>query len=93
MARPTKPKVARVDQLVDENGLPIAVAENSALEITEDVEHTVGSTGPTAWWRFGLVGLGIVAAILLIFQLMMGNTGTDVVPGTPTSAPQQTTSQ
>ena len=30
------------------------------------------------------------AAILLVLQLMAGNTGTAMIPGTPTAAPQQT---
>ena len=88
-----EPKVARVDQLIDENGQPIALPENTALEVTDAVEETVGGTGPTVWWRMGLIGLGIVVVILLAFQLLMGRTGTDVAPGTPTSAPQQTTIQ
>ena len=88
-----EPKVARVDQLIDENGQPIALPENTALEVTDVVEDAVGGTGPSAWWRMGLIGLGIVIAMLLLFQLLMGRTGTDVIPGTPTAAPQQTTTQ
>jgi hypothetical protein len=88
-----KPKVAQVDQLIDENGEPIALPEDTPLEVTHVVEETVGGTGPTAWWRMGLIGLGIVVVILLGFQLMMGGGGTNVVPGTPTTAPQETTTQ
>ncbi|MDB5540117.1 MAG: hypothetical protein JWQ89_1844 [Devosia sp.] len=86
-----EPTVADVDQLIDENGMPIALPENSELEVTGNVEETVGATGPTGWWRYGVLGLVIVAAILLFFQLLMGNPGTGVVPGTPVTAPQQTT--
>jgi hypothetical protein len=85
--------VAQVDQLIDENGQPIALPENSAIKFTENSERTVGATGPTGWWRMGLIGLGIVAAILLLFQLMMGNPGTGTTPVTPAPAPQQTTTQ
>jgi hypothetical protein len=83
-----EPKAARVDTLVDETGSKIEVPENSALEVATTVEQTVGATGPTNWWRMGLVGVAIVAAILLVLQMMGGNTGTDMVPGTPTAAPQ-----
>ncbi len=83
------PEVPKVDRLIDENAAPLDVPADSALHLTGDVEKTVGGTGPTAWWRVSLIALGIVAAILLVFQLMMGGAGTDVVPGTPTTAPEQ----
>ena len=42
----------------------------------------------------GLIGIVIVAAILLVLQMLNGNTGTAMIPGTPTVAPQsQTTAQ
>lgn len=83
-----EPKLARVDTLVDENGYKVDVPNDSALEVATEVEQTVGATGPTNWWRMGLIAVGIVAAILLALQLMAGNTGTEMVPGTPTAAPQ-----
>lgn len=83
-----QPKVARVDSLVDENGYKVDVPDDSALEVATRVEQTVGATGPTNWWRMGLIGVVAVAAILLVLQMMGGNTGTDMVPGTPTAAPQ-----
>lgn len=89
-ATPRTPEVAKVDRLIDENAAPLEVPADSSLRLTDDVEKTVGGTGPTAWWRVGLIALGIVAAILLVFQLMMGGATTDVVPGTPTTAPEQT---
>lgn len=84
-----EPTVAQVDRLIDENGAPLELPEDTALRLTDDVEKTVGGTGPTAWWRVGLIALGIVAAILLMFQVLLGGAGTDVVPGTPTTAPDQ----
>lgn len=84
------PEVAKVDRLIDENAAPLEVPADSALRLTDDVEQTVGSTGPAAWWRAGLIALGIVAAILLVFQLMMGGANTDVVPGTTTTPPTET---
>jgi len=87
--------VAKVDTLVDENGYKVDVPDDTSLKIATGVEQTVGATGPTNWWRFGLIGMGIVAAILLALQLLGGNTGTEMIPGTPTAAPQsqQTTGQ
>ncbi|HWA19343.1 MAG TPA: hypothetical protein VG757_10130 [Devosia sp.] len=83
--------VAQVDYLVDENGQKLDVPNDTTLKIATDVEQTVGGTGPTAWWGYGLVALLIVAAILLALQLLGGNGGTNMIPGTPTTAPQQTT--
>ncbi len=93
IAHDREPKVAKVDALVDEHGSTIEVPPDSALEIATDAERTVGATGPTNWWRLGLIAVVIVAAILLVLQLMNGNTGTDMIPGTPTAAPQGATQQ
>jgi len=82
------PEVAKVDTLVDENGYKIDVPDNSALEVATPTEPTVRATGPTNWWRLGLIAVCIVAAILLALQLLGGNTGTEMIPGTPTAAPQ-----
>lgn len=79
------PKVARVDQLMDENGQPISLPENSTLRVTRDVEETVGGTGPTNWWKRGLIAVGIVVVILLGFQLLASNTRS------PATAPAATT--
>lgn len=79
------PKVARVDQLVDENGQPISLPENSALEVSREDDATVGGTGPTNWWKRGLIGVGIVVVILLAFQLLASYTRS------PVTAPAATT--
>jgi hypothetical protein len=84
------PVVAKVDTLVDENGYKVDVPDDTSLKIATEVEQVTGATGPTSWWRMGLLGLGIVAAILLVLQLLNGNTGTAMIPGTPTAAPQTT---
>ncbi|MCS6758991.1 MAG: hypothetical protein MO852_08180 [Candidatus Devosia euplotis] len=47
----------------------------------------MGATGPTNWLLYGLIGLGIVIAVILIMQLLTGAPGTDVQPGSPVSAP------
>ena len=62
--------------------------DDSTLKMATGVEQTIGGTGPTAWWRYGLVALAVIAVILLGLQLLGGNRGTDVIPGTPTTAPQ-----
>ncbi|RYE46544.1 MAG: hypothetical protein EOP24_15325 [Hyphomicrobiales bacterium] len=82
------PKVARVDQLIDENGQPISLPENSTLQVTRDVEETVGGTGPTNWWKRGLIGVGIVVVILLAFQLLASNTRSPVTAPAATPAAQ-----
>lgn len=83
-----EPAVAKVDTLVDENGYKADVPDDTSLKVATAAEQVTGATGPTNWWRIGLVALGIVAAILLVLQLMGGNTGTEMIPGTPTAAPQ-----
>ena len=88
IAHTHEPTVAKVDTLVDENGSRIDVPDNSSLKVANEAEPMVGATGPANWWRLGLIALGIVAAILLALQLMGGNTGTEMIPGTPTAAPQ-----
>ena len=84
--KPSRP-ASSVDYLVDENASIIDVPDESLLAATDDIERSVGATAPAAWWRFGLIALGIVAAILLLTQLLGGNPGTGVVPATPASAP------
>lgn len=81
------PKVAEVDFLVDENGSRIDVPEGSKLKVANEHEPVVASTSPTNWWLYGLVGLAIVVALLFVMQMFSGAPGTDVQPGTPTSAP------
>jgi len=83
-----RPTVARVDYLVDENGAKLDVADDSELGVTHDLERSVGSTAPTAWWQIGLIGLGIVALILLVLQIFGGTPGTNVQPGTPVAQDQ-----
>ena len=85
--------VAQVDSLIDENGSRLDVGEDRSLKIAQEFEPIVGGTSPTNWWRAGLIALFIVAAMLLILQLLNGNHQTDVVPGTPIAAPQTETGQ
>lgn len=76
---------ASVDFLIDENATRLDVPDGSTIRPAEEGEPEIGSTGPTNWWRRGLIALGIVAAILLVLQLFGGTPGTDVQPGTPTA--------
>lgn len=79
------PTVAEVDVLIDENGSPIDVPDASPLKVAGEHDETVGATSPTNWWLYGLIGLAIVVAVLLLLQMFQGAPSTDVQPGTPTS--------
>ena len=79
------PTVASVDNLIDENGARVDVPDASSIKVAGEHEATVGSTGPTNWWLYGLIGLAIVIAVLFIMQMFNGAPATDVQPGTPTS--------
>jgi hypothetical protein len=85
--REPTPTVAQVDTLVDENGARIDVPDGSGLKVAGEHEATVGATGPTNWWIYGVVALVIVVAILFLLQMFNGAPGTDVQPGSPTAAP------
>lgn len=87
----TNPQVARVDSLVDENGSRIDLPEDTGLKVATDVEQAVGATGPTNWWRFGLLAVAVLAAALFVMQYLGGGASTDVIPGTPTTAPAEST--
>ena len=89
MSASAKPgSVAQVDNLIDERGYKIPVGEDTSIKIAADMEPVVGGTSPTNWWRAGLIALFIVAAILLVLNMLNGNRGTDMIPGTPVAAPQ-----
>jgi hypothetical protein len=81
------PQVAKVDYLVDENGSRIDVPDGSGIKVAGEHEASVGATGPTNWWLYGLGALAIIIAFLLIMQMFSGAPGTDMQPGTPTSEP------
>lgn len=86
---PDKPnrRVADVDALIDENGSRIDVPADSELKVAGEHEATVGATGPTNWWLYGLGALAIIIAIVLLMQVITGAPGTDVQPGSPVAAP------
>jgi hypothetical protein len=88
MAEPADRRAAKVDFLIDENGSRLDVPDDSTVRVATDAEQTVGATGPTNWWRIGLVVLAALALVLLILQIVGGGPpATDVIPGTPVTAP------
>ena len=84
---PTKPTVAAVDALVDENGSRIAVPPESEIKVAGEHDDAVASTSPSNWRLYGLIALAIVIAIILALQVFNGAPGTAVQSGTPTAAP------
>lgn len=81
------PSVAKVDFLIDEKGSKIDVPDGSDLRPTGDIDAAMGGTSPAQWWLYGALALVVVAGIVLAMQIFSGAPGTDVQPGTPTSAP------
>lgn len=79
------PTVAEVDVLIDENGSRIDVPDASPIKVAGEHEATVGATGPTNWWLYGVIGLGIVIAVLFVMQMFQGAPATNVQSGTPTA--------
>jgi hypothetical protein len=79
------PTVASVDGLIDENGARIGLPPDSPIKVAGEHEATVGATGPTNWWLYGLFGLAIVVAVLFLMQMFQGAPSTDVQPGTPSA--------
>ncbi|HEY8575934.1 MAG TPA: hypothetical protein VIL88_06310 [Devosia sp.] len=79
------PAVASVDNLIDENGSRVDVPNGSTIRVADEHDATVGATGPTNWWLYGLVGLAIVIAVLFLLQMFQGAPATDVQSGTPVS--------
>ena len=83
-------KAASVDYLVDENGAPLDVPDGSTVRPARNNEETVGSTGPTNWWGYGLIALAAIALVLVLMQVFSGSPGTDVQSGTPVAEPDVT---
>ena len=80
-----EPTVGKVDFLVDEKGSRVDVPDSSPIKVAGEHEATVGATGPTNWWLYGIIGLAIVVAVLFLMQMFQGAPATDVQPGSPTS--------
>jgi hypothetical protein len=84
-------KAASVDYLVDENGAALDVPDGSTVRPARTDEESVGSTGPTNWWGYGLIALAAIALVLVLTQVFSGSPGTDVQSGTPVAEPDVTT--
>ena len=59
-----------------------------ALPQPAQMAEATGATSPVSWWLIGLVALLALAVVLFALQYLGGNTGTDVIPGTPIAASQ-----
>jgi hypothetical protein len=62
---------------------------DAELRTETEIAQAAGTASPGGWWRWSLVALLVLVALLLALQLMGGNRQTDVIPGTPITAPQQ----
>jgi hypothetical protein len=89
MVDPRKPEPAdaRVDYLLDENASRIDLEPATPIKAADHHEPSVGATGPTNWWFYGLIALAVIVGILAVLQVFSGAPGTDMQPGSPTSAP------
>jgi hypothetical protein len=81
---------ATVDYVVDENAAPLDLPDESTIRPAQNDEEALASTGPTNWWRYGLLALGAIALVLLLMQVFGGRPGTDVQSGTPVAEPEVT---
>lgn len=82
-----RPDVAEVDRLVDENGSPIPVPPESELKVAAGNEPTVGATGPTNWWRLGLLALAVVLILLGLLQALNSGGSADAPAPPVATAP------
>jgi hypothetical protein len=62
--------------------------KDELLGAETEVEQATGLRGPLGWRGIGLIVLAVLVAIVLALQLMGGNPGTAVIPGTSIAAPQ-----
>ena len=60
------------EYLVDETGAHIEVPEEDEAVQATHGEPSVGATGPTNWWRTGIVVLGLLILLMLVLQVMTG---------------------
>ncbi len=70
----TRPGGRRVatEEVVDQYGSTVELPEDKAAVNATASEPTVGATGPTNWWRIGIIVLVVLVAILVILQIATG---------------------
>lgn len=71
---------AQVDRVIDENGEPVVLQEGARLGDGPNTTEPLGATGPTGWWRLGLVALAVLVAIVLLIQLLGGGSPAPTPP-------------
>lgn len=62
----------KTENLVDEYGSPIPVPADKEARLARDGEQTLGATGPTNWWRIGVILLFVLVVLLVVFQFATG---------------------
>jgi hypothetical protein len=68
-----EPAPAKPEVLLDGKGLPTGISEDGGL--VEEAEAAVESAGPAGWWFYGLIGLAVIIAILLVLQMLARASG------------------
>lgn len=59
----------------NQNGKPQSTAEQPddvPLSVAGEQDTTVRSGSPTRWWRYGLIGILVVAGAMVLLQLFNG---------------------
>lgn len=51
---------------------PIELPDDAPLSVAGEQDTTVRSGSPTRWWRYGLIGILVVAGAMLLLQLFNG---------------------
>lgn len=60
------------NHLVDETGAYITLPDQEAPAQAHGGEPSVGATGPTNWWRRGLLLIATLIALVIILQVVTG---------------------
>jgi hypothetical protein len=75
--------------MTSEKVTPPETVSDELLEVETRAEQVTHMPGPGGWWRLGLLALGALILLLLIFQIVGGGAGTAVMPdGSVTETPQ-----
>lgn len=71
MTRPVPTPRLVVDNKDSETQRPAGTPE-APLSVAGEQDTTVRSGSPTRWWRYGLIGIVVVAVAMLLLQLFNG---------------------